>query len=278
MIKDSSKEIFIPNGHKLIDQNDIFRYLQNIEQEINEGLFTQNELLLLQKALYGKYLDTKKKDFFLYHFVPIWEYSVKQIINNYKCQNILDLGCGTGTSSFLFSFLGSKVIGIDYEKELINICKKRKLFYDEMGVELKTTFYHSDAFSFPYNHYGPFDAVFSLFAFNLMKPPKTLLENIIPNIKKGGIILIIDGNQSSIYPKLFHSYVRSGVLKPMEMKVLLQKFDVEVLDVQYHCALPSFVFQKNALANIGLLLEKILIYLNMNKYFDISYSIIGIKR
>lgn len=163
--KSSSKEIFVPDSHRRVSQNDVFRYLQNLELESDQSLFTQNELLL-QDALYGKFLDESCRPFFLYHFLPLWVNSVQTLFRKSVNPTVIELGCGTGTSSLLFAMLGAKVIGIEMNTDLVGICNKRKHFYERHVSALSAEFYQANTFEFPFEKYVPVNAFFSLFAFN----------------------------------------------------------------------------------------------------------------
>jgi len=138
------KETFIPNNLDDFKKDDIFCYLQNLEFEINQNLFTQNELLLLRDALYGKFLDKSRRSFFLYHFLPLWVNSVQTLFHESANPTVIELGCGTGTSSLLFAMLGAKVIGIEMDADLVGICNKRKEFYERYAGDLKAEFYQAN--------------------------------------------------------------------------------------------------------------------------------------
>jgi len=124
------KGLFIPNNPSVLKEDDIFRYLRNLEFEIDRGLFMQSELILLQDALFENFLDKSSRPFFLYHFLPRWVNSVQTLFCESANPTIIELGCGTGTSSLLFAMLGAQVIGIEMNADLVGICNKRKRFYE----------------------------------------------------------------------------------------------------------------------------------------------------
>lgn len=271
------KEIFFPSFP--IKDGDIENYLNNLNLEIEAGLYEKSELtLLLTRKLYGRYLSFKNKQFFLYHFIPLWEYSIKKIFNYKKEPNVLDLGCATGTSSFLFSSMGAKTIGVDLQEELISICNKRKNIYTKSYKNFEGSYFQSDVFLFPYENYAPFDVIFSLFAFNLMQPSKKLIEKIIPSLTDGGIIIIIDGNQSSIYSKLIPSRKRNSVLKPSELKDLLKIYNFSTVDLKYFCFIPPIFFRFKFLLFIGKIIEKCILFLKLEKIFGTTFSITAVKK
>lgn len=273
-----ANKIFIPNKGQRINRKAIEAFLKNFEIENNQRLFTQDELLLLQDALLGKYTDKKKRPFFLYHFLPLWEKSCKVLFKDKPNPKIIELGCGTGTSSLLFSFLGAEVIGIELDNTLFNVCNKRKKFYENIKQDIKVDFYNANTFDFPYSDHAPVDAFFSLFAFNLMKPCDVLLERIIPALKDGGKVVIIDGNNQNIYSKIIPSFRRPGVLSPKMMKDKFEKLDCGVSSLETNCAIPPFIFyHAPIIKNIAIKFEKILKGIKLHRYFGVSYMIIAEK-
>ena len=271
------KEVFIPNNANDLKEDDIFRYLQNLELEIDQGLFTQNELLLLQDALYGKFLDRSLRSFFLYHFLPLWVNSVHTLFRESANPTVIELGCGTGTSSLLFAMLGAKVIGIEMDADLVGICNKRKQFYERHVGNLNAEFFQANTFQFPFEEHAPIDAFFSLFAFNLMKPANFLLGRMIPALKKGGQIMIIDGNVDNLYSHIIPSRRRPGVLSPSMMKKEMEQLGCRVVSLEPHCDVPPFVFRSTIVQGMFLKLENIIKCLGLNRFFGVSYTIVAEK-
>lgn len=272
------KEIFIPNNPDDLKETDIFRYLQNLEFEIDQGLFTQNELLLLLRdALYGKFLDKSRRSFFLYHFLPLWMNSIQTLFRENSNPTVIELGCGTGTSSLLFSMLGAKVIGIEMDADLVGICNKRKEFYERHAGVLKAEFYQANTFEFPFEEHAPADAFFSLFAFNLMKPADRLLGRMIPALKKGGKIMIIDGNADNLYSHIITSRRRPGVLSPSMMKKEMERLGCRVVSLKTHCSIPPFVFRSAITRGLFLRIEDIIKSSGLHRFFGVSYTIVAEK-
>jgi len=271
------KETFIPNNLDDFKKDDIFCYLQNLEFEINQNLFTQNELLLLRDALYGKFLDKSRRSFFLYHFLPLWVNSVQTLFHESANPTVIELGCGTGTSSLLFAMLGAKVIGIEMDADLVGICNKRKEFYERYAGDLKAEFYQANTFEFPFEEHAPVDAFFSLFAFNLMKPADLLLGRIISALKKGGKIMIIDGNVDNLYSHIIPTRRRSGVLSPLIMKKEMERQGCKVVKLETHCGIPPFIFRSPITRDVFLKMENIIKYSRLHKFFGVSYTIVAEK-
>lgn len=274
---DGAKEVFIPWSPKSLKHGDILRYLQNIEWEISEGLFCQDEVRLLQDALYGKFLDKNIRRFFLYHFLPIWESTINMVFETNAHPKIIELGCGTGTSSLLFAFLGASVIGIELNRKLVDICQKRKGFYERHIGSINANFYEGNTLEFSYESHAPVDAFFSLFAFNLMKPSDDLLGRMIPSLKREGRIIIIDGNQSSFYNRLIPSRRKPGVLNPIVMKNKLKELGCRILAVETHCAIPPFIFRIPGIIGIALRIENVIKAIHLHRFFGVSYTVVAEK-
>jgi len=275
--KRRAKEIFIPTSSKSLKKSGIFRYIQNIEWEIGQGVFSQNELLLIKDALYGKYLDAKRRPFFLYHFLPLWETAVQILFEDKTCPEIIDLGCGTGTSSLLFALLGARVIGVDLNSKLIQICNKRKRFYENHLENVNANFYQANTFDFHFENYEPIDAFFSLFAFNLMKPADTLLARLASSLRVGGKIVIIDGNQSNIYARLIPSKRRPMVFTPLMMRKELERLGFKISKIKTHCAIPPFAFRSPRFRKLALKIEGFIEFSVLYRFFSVSYTVVAEK-
>lgn len=269
--------LFVPSNPKKLQKDDVFRYLQNLELEIEQGLFTENEILLLQDALYGKFLDKSCRPFFLYHFLPLWMDSVQALFRDCTNPRIIELGCGTGTSCLLFAILGAQAIGVELDVDLVEICNKRKRFYERYVGDLKAEFYQANTFDFPFEEHAPVDSFFSLFAFNLMKPADLLLARVIPTLKKGGRIMIIDGNVDNIYSYIIPSRRRPGVLSPLRMKMELERLGCRVVKLETHCAVPPFIFRNAITRDMAFKVEDFIRVTGLHRFFGVSYTIVAEK-
>lgn len=276
--RDGVKKVFIPSDPKNVKQGDLYRYLQNIELEIDKGLFAKHELLLLkEEAFYRKFLNKTERPFFLYHFLPLWENTINIVFQDNPHPKIIELGCGTGTSSLLFAFLGAEVIGIDLNPDLIQMCIKRKEFYERYFKPIKVDFYQGNSINFTFEAYAPVDVFFSLFAFNLMKPPDVLLSRLISPLKHGGIIIIIDGNSISLYNCLIPSRRRAGIFSPAMIKKRLEALGCKVLLTETHCVIPPFIFRISGLRKAALKIEDGMRFLSLHKFFGVSFTMVAKK-
>jgi SAM-dependent methyltransferase len=251
---------------------DAQRYLKNFLIELQEIPFTPEERKLLLQEMFGKLVDERTRPFFLYHFSPL----LKKAVDVFFCEEqrplIVDLGCGSGSASFLFGLLGARVIGIDLEPILINACRKRQAFYEAEFGPLDIRFYVADAFKFDYGQVAPIDGIYSLFAFNTMQPSRELLARVIPALKPKGKIVISDGNMYSLYNRLFRP---RPALTPGEMQLTLSAARCEVIFLEFHCMIPPAVARVRPVFDLGVKLERILDRLGLKRWLGVSYTIVA---
>jgi len=99
--------------------------------------------------------------------------------------SILDLACGTGTTSFYLSKkYDCKITGIDISKSLIEIARKN---LRESGIENKINFEVGDALKLPYPN-NKFDFVISQAFFILIDNKQKALEEIYRVLKPDGYL------------------------------------------------------------------------------------------
>ena len=121
------------------------------------------------------------------------------------------------------------------------------------------------------------DAFFSLFAFNLMKPADTLLGRMIPVLKKGGQIMIIDGNVDNLYSHIIPSRRRPWVLSPSMMKKEMERLGCRVISIETHCAIPPIAFNSMIIRNFSLMVENLIRFSGLHRFFGVSYTIVAEK-
>jgi SAM-dependent methyltransferase len=259
-----------------ISQENIWRWYCNISEELRAGFLSGND-----KEYFAAYyreaglLSLWRRPFFRHHYSRSFTYAAQHLLNSSANQQILDLGCGTGTQALLLSILGAKVMGIDMDEKALSILKKRKSFYeDALGRGLDLTVYATNAFDFDYQSIAPIQGIYSMFAFNMMKPSAALLKKILNYTSDDCCIGILDGNRTSWLPKVIPSRRRQGCLSPPELEHILSAHSFEIIDHSGGFALPPvcWAFMPSRI------LRPIDCFLGKSWLMAISHQIIARKR
>lgn len=115
-----------------------------------------------------------------------WKHIFKQVFKQ-KNLKILDVGCGTGELSILFSEMGNKVTGIDISKKMINVAKMKA-----KSCKANIIFEEGDAEN-PNCDVGSFDIVFNRHLLWTLPNPELAVENWRKLLRNSGKVVIIDG-------------------------------------------------------------------------------------
>jgi ubiquinone/menaquinone biosynthesis C-methylase UbiE len=100
---------------------------------------------------------------------------------------VLDVGCGTGEIGLLFAELGHHVTGLDLSEKMLAKAREKtsKKTYDSI-------FKKGDAENPPFEA-GTFDAVVTRHLLWTLPYPDTAIKNWKKVLKKGGVLIVIDG-------------------------------------------------------------------------------------
>lgn len=115
-----------------------------------------------------------------------WKHLFKQVFLG-KNLKILDVGCGTGELSILFSEMGNKVTGIDISKNMLNVAKTKA-----KSCKVDIIFEEGDAENPNYDA-ASFDIVFNRHLLWTLSNPELAVENWRKLLQIGGKVVIIDG-------------------------------------------------------------------------------------
>ncbi len=100
---------------------------------------------------------------------------------------VLDVGCGTGEIGLLFAELGHHVTGLDLSEKMLAKAREKtsRKMYD-------ITFKKGDAEDPPFEA-GTFDVVVTRHLLWTLPHPDTAVKNWKKVLKKGGVLIVIDG-------------------------------------------------------------------------------------
>ncbi len=141
-------------------------------------------------------------------FVAEYGKGLLEFIPDKKEQTILDLGCGTGILTAQLNNLGSKVVGIDSSRNMIDEAKEQ--FGD---IEFKVC----DALNLPYKE--EWDIIFSNAVFHWISDHDILLKNIYRALKPNGMLICefgAKGNIATIENAFADAYQRCGYVYPQK--------------------------------------------------------------
>ena len=123
---------------------------------------------------------------------------------------ILDLGIGTGASSFLLHDEGHFITGIDGSKEMLEIYRRKNITENLILHDLEKPPFHINNESF--------DAVISNGVFHLIYPIKSLFEEVKRLLKSGGYFVFTFEKTTDledykeIEPEIWENRTKTGVL------------------------------------------------------------------
>ena len=100
---------------------------------------------------------------------------------------VADLGCGTGIMLPLLSRFASKVYAVDHSDEMLEKAKRRC-----EQLEIDNVDYITSALAELKNKVSDCDAILLHFVLHQVASPQTILRELLPVLKTGGRIVIVD--------------------------------------------------------------------------------------
>jgi len=100
---------------------------------------------------------------------------------------VLDVGCGTGVMGLLFAEMGHQVTGVDLSEGMMAKARE-KAYVQKLSIELR----RGDAEHLPFND-GSFNVVVNRHLLWTLPHPEIALKEWHRVLKKGGMVIIIDG-------------------------------------------------------------------------------------
>lgn len=216
-------------------------------------------------------LQRRSRAFFYHHYCRSFAIALRHMFRDNAAMRILDLGCGLGTHSLLFSILGASVTSIDIDAKPLEIFKKRITLYESvLKRPLDITILCQNALEVSYERYAPFDGLYSLFAFNMMQPSTELIPKLAAAMKMGGRWAVHDGNSLCWFYRWFR---KRNVLSPYELSRELVNCGFEIDEHSGMCSIPP-VFWRVLPEVILLPIDSAL---NKHWFFATSHQILATK-
>ncbi|MBW4467365.1 MAG: class I SAM-dependent methyltransferase [Pegethrix bostrychoides GSE-TBD4-15B] len=197
-----------PMFNLLIDREALRRYYESRDWEADSEQLRQPSLAYPAyydqnfHGIQGGYLSVNAAityDPVTQYLLPPHEDWVRRgLIERVRCQprRVLDLGCGTGSTTLLLkkSFPQAEVIGLDLSPYMLLVAADKAA---EAGLDIQVKHGNAEQTGFP-------DASFDLVTASLLfheTPPLVacnILQEAFRLLKPGGEVLILDGNQATL--------------------------------------------------------------------------------
>jgi SAM-dependent methyltransferase len=128
-----------------------------------------------------------------------------------RCDESLDIGCGTGTFARLLGQRSRHVLALDLSAEMVRIAQERSA--DLPNIEYRA----ADVLEWPFP-VDKFDCIASIATLHHL-PLEVMLAKMKPALKPGGVLLILDLYKA----KTLSDYLLSAVAFPVNILVRLTK-------------------------------------------------------
>ena len=149
------------------------------------------------KSYYYRY--AKNVDYYGHHYAQRLKHVVKLILDS-PSPKVLDVGCGVGSETILFGLLGTKVTGVDLNRERLSVAKTRVPYYEnKYGTKLRTRFLLKNILK--YHEDEKFDLIWANEFISHVHPVESFFEVAAKNLKQRGYIVICDTNDMNPYAK-----------------------------------------------------------------------------
>jgi SAM-dependent methyltransferase len=225
--------------------------MKSIYDGINEEIYSL-QLSKEEKAFFSDYysnaglLNKNSQQYFYDHYASSFEHFMNNLIDLQKTTynpTVLDLGCGVGTQSIILAKAGFKVISVDMCSKSLSILRNRLEHLDD-STKKNINIINCNAFELN-NHIaqGTVDAVWSMFAFNMMLPTIDLLQELDQTLNNIALVCILDGNQNHIIPRLSIAKKRLGVCAPNILAEHLADLNFSQSQIKGVMAVPKILYQ-----------------------------------
>ena len=151
-----------------------------------------------------------------WHIVELENKFIKEVLLKIKPKRLLDIGCGNGQRTLLFSnFVTQKVLGLDYSKNMISEAETI-LSKQNNRIKKKISFNHSNIFDFKDNI--KFNIIISCRCFVNQASTKNqikLFKKLYENLLIGGSLVIAEQSKEGL--ERINKLRKSFNLKPIKI-------------------------------------------------------------
>lgn len=223
---------------------------------------------------------------------------LEEIINFISKGNkpkILDVGCGVGNESLLFSHLGANVLGIDIDKEKLACALERAEVHDNVlsGRQGECMFECVNLLDLGLENH--FDAVWMQESLHHLEPRHEIVDKIPRLIKERGLIVISETNAFNPFVQIVLikkrglrfvvefedqagnsvAFGNERILTPGHLRRILKEVDLNVLSMRRFRVLPRFIARAIG-SKASRFIEKQL-YIERVPVFAVHYNMVAQK-
>ena len=246
-----NRELFIPT-QGTFEEKDVWRWYRNLPIELELLDITSDERqYLVDYYNEAGLLRSFRHGFFRRHYSESFFQAARFCLNSQKGKLLLDLGAGAGTQSLFFALQGARVVSLDLDTTALNILKKRKACYEEqLGYELDIEVCEQNALDLNLQSGKKIDAIYSMFAFNMMQPSNQLLDQLMKFVSSNARFCVIDGNNRSWLSLLAPSR-RRNAWSPKSFRAALEDRGFVIVEHKGGVALPPLLWSVPLLRSVA---------------------------
>lgn len=249
----------------LDDQADIETAINFVSQiyaemlnEVNDAKYSDDEIEMMCDTVmyYGRYLKPDTRYYFEKTVIPPIAAALRYVTGN-GAGTVLDLGCGLGMQSIIFALAGCKVLAVDIRPSCIEMCHKRKAYFEQrFGRKLDIEFLCENFSEFSVEgRESTIDAVFSMSAFSYILPLQDTVRKLSRLSRPDARVFLFEENIDHFYAAMFR---RRNIPGP---RAVQQAFAAEGFSggtPSGTCAIPKQAWSVAALRPLTLVLDRLL--------------------
>jgi len=238
--------VFVP-AQGVVTLEEVWAWYGNPAKEpdslhLRERIFEGDRSRARKRQTEGLLLAGSRMRFRKRHYGQGFARAARYLLDRATCPTILDVGCGFGTQSIFLALKGAKVVAFDIDDGAVDVFRARIAYYEELAQRrLDVSAHCSGALEFDYAAFGPYDGVYSQFAFSCMQPSENVLAAMLPNLQHGARVAILDRNRLS-WCKWRTEGSWRGVWSPPEVQQRLTDAGFRIAENRGGVVLPPFLW------------------------------------